>query len=722
MRSQDYTFRRAVPVWECGSEREMNRHLCFTVRLTPDLGSPVLSLAASVSFTVSINGQFIAYGPARCAHGFYRVDQIALSKYLTGTDNTLSIRVAGYYARAFSQLRQPSFLCAELCDGDRVVAYTDPAGEGGFHAYAVTERIRRVQRYSYQRPFVEHYRLAPGAFGYERGEGGEEVPLEATEEKHFLVRTQPYGDYPVVLPRGEIAEGTVAFSDKDHYYADRSIVGVARGENDGFPEEELEVRSYREVGRMDFTRTASYFCRSTQSITLVPNCYADVDMGCNYTGILNFSVETPGGCELYLLFDEFFGEDGSLNPFRGQTCNVLYYKLEAGKYDLHTCEPYTMRAVRIVVCHGSATVRGLKMFKIGFPSRLIRARLASNDEKLQKIYDAAVETFVANASDIYMDCPSRERAGWLCDSFFTARVEKTLTGASKIEAAFLENFLLPDSFGGMVPEGMLPMCYPADFWSPNSYIPNWAMFFVLELEEYYARTGDREMVDRAQARMMALLAWFRRYENDDHMLEKLPGWIFVEWSHANDLVQDVNFPTNMMYAAMKDVLARLYNLPDLAEEAEDLRRGICRLSYNEEAGFFCDNLRRVNGELIPSGEYTETCQYYAFFCRVATPTTYPALWVRLRDEFGADRAESGAYPHVSPSNAFIGNYLRMELLCREGEHKHMIGDLVDYFSAMAEKTGTLWEHMSPSASCNHGFASHILVWLDRAGYLMHDET
>jgi alpha-L-rhamnosidase len=26
---------------------------------------------------------------------------------------------------------------------------------------------------------------------------------------------------------------------------------------------------------------------------------------------------------------------------------------------------------------------------------------------------------------------------------------------------------------------------------------------------------------------------------------------------------------------------------------------------------------------------------------------------------------------------------------------------------MAERTGTLWENMTPHASCNHGFASHV---------------
>ncbi len=721
MRSPSFTFRRAIPVWEAGTEREMNRHICFTVKLSPELESPVLSLAGSASFTVSLNGQFIAHGPARCAHGFYRVDQIALSKYLTDGESVLSIRVAGYNVRSFSNLCQPSFLCAELTDGDSVIAWTSESGEGGFAAYEVGERMRRVQRYSYQRPFVEHYHLKSGAFSYEYGKGGVPVSLVAAGEKNFLVRTQPYGDYPVVLPKGEIAEGVVSYSDKDTYYHDRAITLVRAGEVDGFPEEELEFRSYREVGRMDFCRTAEFFCRSAQAISLAPDGYADIDLGCDYTGILEFDIESPNGCELFILYDEFFGEGGTVDPFRFDTSNVFYFKVEAGKYHIHTCEPYAMRALRLVVRCGSATVRGLKMFKVGFPARLIDLRLAGNDESLHKIFDAAVESFSANAADIYMDCPSRERAGWLCDSFFTARVEKTLTGASRLERTFLENFLLPESFGDKVPKGMLPMCYPSDFFAPrDNYIPNWAMWYVLQLEEYLDRTGDREMIEDARGRMYELLDWFRQYENGDGLLEKLPGWIFVEWSRANSLVQDVNFPTNMMYAAMKDALARLYGDDELAIEARAMREAIRHLSLTD-SGFFCDNLvYNEAGRLVPSGETTEACQYYAFYTDTATPESDPALWRILSEEFGFERRKSGAYPQVAHANAFIGNYLRLDLLCRYGLFDRLVKDIRDYFTYMAEKTGTLWENESTSGSCNHGFASHVLVWLDKAGLLVRD--
>lgn len=722
MRTPAFTFRRAVPVWEEGREREMNYHLAFVLPLPREADNPVLSLAASCSFVVAINGEFLAHGPARCAHGYYRVDQINLKKYMGAAGGTLSIRVAGYYARSFSQLQQPSFLCAEITDGERVLACTGTQaaeGEALFTAYRVTERVQTSPRYSYQRPFAEEYILPRDAFAYEAGKGNATpVVLAQGEEKNFLVRTQPYGDYPVVSPRGMVAQGVVEPCQPEQYYTDRALAGAGTI-SDGYPEDALTFHSYRDVAEMQFHRTASYFCRAAQTIDLPADGYVDIDLGCNYTGILDFQLDSPGGCELYILFDEFFGEDGSLDPFRMRTYNVLRYKFAGGSCHIHTCEPYCMRAVRLIVRCGTATIRAFKMFKIGFPMRFINASLVHGDEQLQAIFDAAVETFSANAADIFMDCPSRERAGWLGDSFFTARAEKVLTGASRLERTFLENFLLPERFPDLIPEGMLPMCYPSDFWEAPAYIPNYAMWYVLELEEYLGRTGDRELVDTARDRMMGVVRWFRQYENEYGLLEKLPGWIFVEWSHSNDLVQDVNFPTNMLYAAMKQALGRLYGEQALAAEGEALHQTIRKLSLMPN-GFFCDNMLRRDGKLVLSGECTETCQYYAFFCRTATPQADPVLWERLLTDFGYDRAKTGKWPEIAPSNVIFGNYLRLDLLCREKLFDRLIEDIHGYFTYMAEKTGTLWENTDTHASCNHGMTSHVLVWLDAAGYVLHE--
>jgi len=302
-----------------------------------------------------------------------------------------------------------------------------------------------------------------------------------------------------------------------------------------------------------------------------------------------------------------------------------------------------------------------------------------------------------------MDCPHRERAGWLCDSFFTARTAYDLSGQTLIEHNFIENYHLYDR-PGELPKGMLPMCYPSDH-SDGVFIPNWSLWFVLELEEYLNRSGDRVMVEALKPKVMELLRYFDGFKNEDGLLEKLKSWVFVEWSDANKFVQDVNYPTNMLYAGALDAASRMYGLPELANQAESIRETIRRQSFDGE--FFVDNALRKEGRLEVTRNRSEVCQYFAFYFGVATPETHKKLWRILCEDFGPKRKETKAYPEVHEANAFVGNVLRLELLSRYGLCQQVADESVGYLLYMADRTGTLWENIDTRASCNHGFASHV---------------
>lgn len=716
MLSNQTSFVKASPVWHEAFQKEMNVSLLFTaaVEYTGKETEPILlRLAGSSAYQIFVNGAFLGLGPARAGYGYYRIDEYDLRGKLNIGKNTLSILVAGYNNNGFYLMDLPPFLAAEVLKDGQAILFTSPENEGGFSAFHYVEREQKVQRFSYQRNFGEVYDFSRKT---DLSSPLKLCPALETE-REYLERGIFYPEYEVDHAASVVCRGTTAVSAKapETLYHDRSLVNICY-KTLGFTTDELTFCAPWRAQELDFTPTDRSVLSDGGSLALpLPkDGYAVYDMGCNLCGLIGMTVECEGDVTLYALFDELIRDNDpdKVDFLRLGTAGVVVWKLPRGRHELLSFEPYVFKYLKVAVMGAPAVISNLHQRRVGFPK--ITKKIKTDNKRIKAVYDAAVETFRQNTLDVYMDCASRERAGWLCDSFFTSRVEYALTGRSQVERNFLENFIFPKSFRRL-PEGMLPMCYPADQYS-GTFIPNWAMFYVLELEEYLVRTGDRAMVDAAKARLYDLLKYFRGFENADGLLEKLPGWIFVEWSKSNELVQDINFPTNMLYSRMKATMARLYEDATLAKEAEALAEVIRRTSFT--GGFFCDNM--VYGEdgiAHLSGECTESCQYYAFYMGIATPTTYPELWETLVRDFGPQRKETGKHPQIYFANAFIGNYLRLELLLQYGYREELMDNIEGYFYKMAARTGTLWEMDSPTASCCHGFASHVIVWLDRMGML-----
>jgi len=731
-------FESALPIWSEGRETEKNLSLVFKTQFHCDPNDEVtLRITGSSLYRILLNGEFAGHGPARAGHGYYRVDKWELSDFIQSGKNDLSIEVASYNVNSFYLLDQPGFLQAELVANAKVIKATGKNED--FLVFENTERVQKVPRYSFQRPFIEYYQIRPKPGpGKDRGTQDPSLPLAKTRgpksdkrcktqivgEKKLLPRRIAYPDFEIVRPETVVSKGMVETGiEQEYYWRDRAVTNIGP-KLGGFPEDELEYNPAIELQEMYFEKSgrAPRWLGSIGPVNeSLDSCqYIIFDFKTNLSGFIGLKLRVQKPTRIFAIFDEIL-QNGDVNFKRlGTIAAVTYdlhchHALDAGPdgtgriLSLESFEPYTFRYLKLIVPKGSVTIEDVYLREYANPE-VDQATFHSSDERLNRIYQAGVETFRQNAVDIFMDCPHRERAGWLCDSYFTARVAQDLSGHATIEKNFYENFLLPDSFPHL-PEGMLPMCYPADH-NDSVFIPNWAMWFVVELEEYLNRSHDREMVDELEPRVMALIDYFRPFQNEDGLLEKLESWIFIEWSAANRFVQDVNYPSNMLFAKMLETAGKLYSKPALIREAENIRQVIRKQSFN--GTFFVDNaIRQEDKTLTITENTTEVCQYFAFFFDIASPEECPELWRKLSEEFGPDRQESGLFPDVHPANAFVGNYIRLELLSRYGLQAQLLDESIDYFDYMAKETGTLWENIGTYASCNHGFASHVVHLLYR---------
>jgi alpha-L-rhamnosidase len=708
---QSVSFASAQPIWPQGRECEKNLTLRFRVVFDRPAGeTSFLRITGSTLYRIYFNRAFLGHGPARAGHGYYRVDQWPLSRERLEDQNLITIDVAGYNVNSYYVLDQPSFLQAEIISDGKVVAST--AGEGArFEARILTERVQKVQRYSFQRPFIEYYRMGKDCTQchYDPQAPFAKLGCTVLPKKDLIPRGIAYPRFNRIQPVAHVAAGKIEQGiELDRLWKDRSLVNIGP-KLKGYREEELAVIPSIELQRIR-TRSIDLLDKayaSESSFPLKTDSFRIIDLGTNLTGFIGLRVHCKEKTKLYISFDEILSQ-GDVDFKRLGCVNAIGYELEAGDYPLESFEPYTLRYAKVMVLQGSCTISGVYLREI-VNDETDEAQFACSNNRLNRIFEAARQTFKQNSLDIFMDCPSRERAGWLCDSFFTARVAYDLTGHTDIEKNFIENFLLPPKFEHL-PQGMLPMCYPADH-NDEVFIPNWAMWFVVQLEEYAARSGDTALVRALQPKVMALIDYFKPFKNQDGLLEKLEGWVFVEWSQANSLVQDLSYPSNMLYAKMLTAAGSMYQKPDLIKEAQRIKALIRRQSF--DGAFFVDNALRQEGKLKVTDNHTEICQYAAFYFDIATPHTHPALWQKLHTDFGPQRPQTKAFPEVHPANAFIGNYLRLELLSRYGLNEQLTEEIAGYFLYMADKTGTLWENISTTASCNHGFASHTAHCLYR---------
>ena len=340
---------------------------------------------------------------------------------------------------------------------------------------------------------------------------------------------------------------------------------------------------------------------------------------------------------------------------------------------------------------------------------LPQARFAASDPRLDQLFAAGVETFRQNALDLFMDCPSRERAGWLCDSFFTARTAGDLAGTPLVERNFFENFLLPKSFPHL-PEGMLPMCYPADH-NDGVFIPNWAMWFVVELEEYAARSGDRVMAEPCGRGFCGCWNTCGASRTPTACWRSCKGWVFVEWSAANRFVQDVNYPIeHALRGGPRRRPRGSTSCPSWPPRATASAR---RSASNRSTGIFSSTTpfaatassnrpitTAKSASISPSSSTWPTAR--------PTATYGPAprsVRPRQRGRPCLSRSVPGQLvrrQHVA-DRALVAGQLSQQIL----------DESIAYLLYMAERTGTLWENTGPSASCNHGFGSHIVHTLYR---------
>ncbi len=634
-------------------------------------GTTEILLAAASVYRLRINGEVISYGPARAPLGFARTERIPVS---AAPRALVSIEVTAYQTENFYYPKQQPFLKAAFLDG--AGNFSGMTGDGKtFRIFALPFRNWQAPKLTHQRDLMEQYDFTrnPAAADWflQKNPPLRELAEESIPLPRLIERSAP----PPVL--SEIHEARLLHSAS------------------------LDTRE------ADFAETVPAKILEACRIGGSGETYRVYDFGKLRSGFLILDLEAQEESELLIGWDELLLH-GTYDFRRAYWANnFIRLRVLGGKtISFESFEPYAMRCVCAAVLSGNVRVKCVRLREYAFDAARFlpreSRRLFSPQENT--VYEAACETFRQNAVDVFMDCPGRERAAWLCDSFFMARAEFFLTGRSDVEDDFLENYFLPDSYP-LPEEWMIPMCFPAD--NPRkSFLPQWPFWLFLEIFEKRKRGRGRDFTGLLEPRFRKYIAGCGRCRNREGFLENLPGWNFIEWSRAEEFFQGVHFPTNMLYRKCLKEAGLCYGDRAFLDQAEELQEKIIERSFDGE--WFRDNA--PDGGPLPEkgGNISEICQYYADFClELSDADPRFAGWrKRLLD--------GGKNGRMVPAAMFIGLILRFESLRTAGRFRQLLAESVEKLLPMARETGTLWEKETPMASCCHGFASVLAPLLGEA--------
>ncbi len=657
-----------------------------------------LKIAGVSCYKIWADGKLVGFGPYRAAHG--------KSKILTFSifAKTVAIEANAYNVKTYWLVREKPFIALELSCGGKTFEACD------FEAYRLLDRVQKVQRYSFQRGFAECYHIGVAdRYAFYLGEAVsgafEKACLSPVKGNKLIASCLSHPDLQSVDFGKPVERGGVEIDPARQPWRDRAMTQLDL--IGGFEIPEWEEAPTDEASRFVYVKGQS---RGKN--------YLVYGSGKAITGFFRIKLRVKAAAEVWLLFDEldfceaankpFSGEAGIHVCFSRNTCaNVIKWRFSsAGEFTLDAFEPYTAGYIKFVFTVGTE-IESVEMLRYENPD-CGGFSAAIENPRTQAIVNAAVETFRQNSVDLLTDCPSRERAGWLSDSYFSAEAEYILTGDNVRERAFLMNYAEHKPLAD-TPK-IVPMCYPADDYE-GLYIPNWALWYVLEIEKYANRYGADDVVKASEKNVRGVMNFFETYENEYSLLENLGGWVFVEWSAANDKERTagVNCATNALYYAALKAASKILNVKKYEKKSERVKKNLLSLAFDGK--LFVDNLtRNAAGKLSRTKYYTEVTQYYFFYFGAADKTAYRATYRFLMDELGAKR-KAGAYPEICKSNVMYGAYMRMDLLMRENNARELYGECLDYFYPMAARTGTLWENDSPKGSNVHGFASYVLKWI-----------
>jgi len=360
------------------------------------------------------------------------------------------------------------------------------------------------------------------------------------------------------------------------------------------------------------TPPVAVFKRSPERVVKKGPGHYFIDFGTELSGETAFLVSGTTGHEVEIRHGE--ETDGPDSVRYEMRCNCTYQEfctLSGREDELLTFYDYKgFRYVEVLNWPEALTEDRVWAHERHYPFPEDAASFTCSNPLLNDVWELCRNGVRVGTIDTYLDCPTREKGGFMGDGFVTGISHLILTGDARI----LRKFLCDVANTRCYSPGLLST-------APNyvnGELAEYSMLWPVLLEYYYNWTGDLDFVREMMPVLDGLLEYYGSYENEDGLLQDVFSHttkrysVLVDWpANLRDDYDDpylmgartepedpqgvINTMVHGFYSCTLQAAERLAEIADddsirqiVAGRVERLHAAVLRELRNPETGLFID--------------------------------------------------------------------------------------------------------------------------------------
>jgi len=322
------------------------------------------------------------------------------------------------------------------------------------------------------------------------------------------------------------------------------------------------------------------------------------------SGRLELQVEAPAGTTVQLAYGEMLHDGRLKTKYNSDYHFTDSFVLKEGLNTVTT--DFIQRGFRMVMVtirdfQGDVRILDIQGCNERYPFTAVGSFFCS-DHKLNRIQQICQNSLSACASDVFMDCPWRERAFWVNDLIVNSLANLHCHGATELHRHCLE-LVFSQPHPTKLLSAVVPI--PAMKGMPDFIFAPTNLFMMLILRDYWLFSGDDTTTRTYLPHIRRILDALWTLADDEGILRSAgdtAAWNFYDWSFELNNYS-CNGTRESLLSSLYIIAAKAYldvgkQLGDCDDvTADELRRRIALTARHFEARFATGDNGRIQDEV-----------------------------------------------------------------------------------------------------------------------------